>query len=57
MKTKALKIVRRLFNSPHIPTEHNRSYQRQWVRSIRMLGDKWHLAKTVDLRRNDRASV
>lgn len=49
MKTKALKIVRRLFNSQDIPREHNRSYQRQWVRSVRQLGDKWPLAKTVRL--------
>ena len=54
MKTKALKIVRRLFNSPHIPVEHNRSYQRQWVRQVRMLGDKWPLATTIRLSRETR---
>jgi len=57
MKTKALRIVRHLFNSPDIPREHNRSYQRQWVRQIRILGDKWPLAKTIKLERTDRASV
>jgi len=46
MNTKALKIVRHLFCSELVPREHNRSYQRQWVRSVRMLGDKWLLAKT-----------
>lgn len=56
METKALRHVRRLFNNPHIPVEHNRSYRRQWVRQIRLLGDKWLLAKPVE-RKNDNASV
>lgn len=56
MKTKALRRVRQLFNNPYIPTEHNRSYQRQWVRQIRQLGDKWLLAKTIE-RRDDSAAV
>jgi hypothetical protein len=47
MKTQALIKVRQLFNNPYIPVEHNRSYQRQWVRQIRFLGDKWLLAKQV----------
>lgn len=47
MKTQALTKVRRLFNNPNIPVEHNRSYQRQWVRQIRFLGDKWLLAKQI----------
>jgi hypothetical protein len=48
MNTKALKIVRHLFCSEHVPREHNRSYQRQWVRQVRLLGDKWLLAKHVN---------
>lgn len=56
MNTNALRRVRRLFNNPYVPVEHNRSYQRQWVRQIRMLGDKWLLAKHIE-RRNDCASV
>ena len=56
MNTKALKIVRHLFCSEHVPREHNRSYQRQWVRQVRRLGDKWLLAKSVKPR-NDHASV
>jgi hypothetical protein len=56
MNTKALKIVRHLFCSEHIPREHNRSYQRQWVRQVRLLGDKWLLAKSVS-KRGDHASV
>jgi hypothetical protein len=43
MNTTQLKRVRRLFNSDLVPREHNRSYQRQWVRQIRMLGDRWLL--------------
>ena len=57
MNTKALKIVRHLFSCPDIPREHNRSYQRQWVRMVRMLGDKWPLAKTVHLSKQHRAPV
>lgn len=56
MKTETLRHVRKLFNNPHIPVQHNRSYQRQWVRQIRFLGDKWLLAKHVE-RRNDSAAV
>lgn len=45
MNTERLKHVRRLFNSEWVPREHNRSYQRQWVRQIRRLGSKWLLAE------------
>jgi len=48
MKTNALRHVRQLFNNPHIPANHNRSYQRQWVRQIRLLGDRWLLAKPIE---------
>lgn len=57
MKTKALRRVRQLFNNPHIPTEHNRSYQRQWVRQVRQLGDKWLLANPIKRQEEDRAAV
>lgn len=56
MNTKTLKRVRRMFNNPHVPTEHNRSYQRQWVRQIRLLGDKWLLARRIE-RREENAAV
>lgn len=39
MKTQMLRLVRRLYE--------NRYYQRQWVRSVRMLGDRWLLARQV----------
>ena len=48
MNTKVLKKVREMWNNPDIPPHHNRSYQRQWVRQVRMLGDKWLLAKHVN---------
>ena len=50
MNTTALRYVRRLFNAEHVPAHTNRHNQRQWVRSIRFLGDKWLLAKHVERR-------
>ncbi len=47
MNTKMLKHVRQLFNAPHVDKSINRHNQRQWVRSVRFLGDKWLLAKPV----------
>lgn len=55
MNTIALKKVRRMFNSDCVPVSHNRSYQRQWVRQIRRLGDNWLLAKKVE--RNHRSGT
>jgi hypothetical protein len=40
-----LKKVRELYNVDYIPYYQNRDNQRKWVKSIRMLGDKWLLAK------------
>lgn len=54
MNTRMLRRARQLFNSSWVPPEHNRSYQRQWIRQIRNLGDKWLLAKSVE-RRTDAA--
>ena len=47
MKTEMLKRVRRLFNVDYVPREINRANQRKWVRSVRMLGSNWLLAKYV----------
>lgn len=47
MNTTVLRRVREMFNSDLVPPEHNRSYQRQWVRQVRYLGDKWLLAKPI----------
>lgn len=47
METKLLRRLRQLFNCgvPRID-RHN---QRQWVRSVRHLGDKWLLAKSIEV--------
>ena len=48
MNVTVLRHVRQLFNVEHVPTRTNRHNQRQWVRSLRQLGDKWLLAKPVE---------
>jgi hypothetical protein len=45
MKTKALKLVRELFAVDYVPQHTQRHNQRQWVKSVRRLGDRWLLAK------------
>lgn len=45
MKTKILRMARRLWNVPDCPREINRANARKWVRSLRLLGDHWVLAK------------
>ena len=47
MNTKYLIKVRRIFATYDAPPETIRYYQRQWVRSIRRLGDKWLVARPV----------
>ena len=48
MNTRYLRHVRKIFSSYDAPPETIRSYQRQWVRSVRHLGDKWLFAKQVE---------
>ena len=48
MNTKKLKYVRQLFQTYDAPPQTIRSYQRQWVRSVRNLGNNWLLAKKVE---------
>jgi hypothetical protein len=48
MNTRMLTHVRQLWNSPFVPQHINRANQRKWVRSVRMLGDRWLLAKYID---------
>ena len=48
MKTEALKKVRKLFNVDYVPAHQNRHNQRAWVRSVRILGDRWLLSKQVE---------
>lgn len=52
MNTRMLRRARELFSTPYIPKEHNRSYQRQWIRQIRNLGDRWLLARPVERRQD-----
>lgn len=47
MNTKLLKHTRELFKSYDVPEHVRRSYRRKWVRSVRLLGDNWLLAKHV----------
>lgn len=48
MKTSMLIRARRNWNSEYVSRETNRLNQRNWIRSIRHLGDKWLLAKPVE---------
>lgn len=41
MKTEMLIKVRRLFNSNMVPKHTNRHNQKQYIKAIRLLGDKW----------------
>ena len=52
MNTKMLRHVRTLFNTEGVDNRINRHNQRQWVRSIRFLGDKWLLATPVQRKEN-----
>jgi hypothetical protein len=47
MKTAYLTRVRSLFCVAGVPTHIQRHNCRQWIKSIRFLGDKWLLAKQV----------
>jgi hypothetical protein len=47
MNTTVLKHVRSLFNVDYVPAHTNRHNQRQWVRSVRRLGNRWLLAQPV----------
>jgi hypothetical protein len=47
MNTQTLRRVRQLFASDLAPPAVNRANQRKWVRSVRLLGDRWLYAKPV----------
>jgi len=47
MNTKLLIHVRRIFASYDAPPETIRYYQKQWVKSVRNLGDNWLVAKQI----------
>lgn len=47
MNTKALRHVRKMFAHDAAPAAIQRHNMRAWVRSVRLLGDRWLLAKSV----------
>lgn len=47
MNTRFLTHVRKIFNNYDAPPEVIRDYQKQWVKSVRRLGDKWLVAKQI----------
>ena len=55
MNTKMLVKARQLFSVEYMPPEINRANQRKWIRSIRKLGDKWLLAKHIEIERKSNA--
>jgi hypothetical protein len=48
MNVQVLRHVRQLFQGYIVDKQTKRSYARQWVRSVRHLGDKYLLAKKVE---------
>jgi hypothetical protein len=48
MNTHYLTQVRRIFATYDAPPEVIRAYQKQWVKSVRQLGDKWLVAKPIE---------
>lgn len=48
MNVTYLRTVRRLFSNPMTAVSTNRHNQRAWIRSVRLLGDKWLLKKFVE---------
>ena len=42
--------ARRLFNNDMVPEHVNKHNQRQWVRSVMRLGDKWLVRKPIERR-------
>lgn len=45
MNTKLLRLGRKLWSVEGVSRETNRRNMRHWARSLRLLGDKWLLAK------------
>lgn len=49
MQTEQLRRKARvLFNNTQVPQKTNQHNQRQWVRSVLKLGDKWLVAKNIE---------
>jgi len=54
MKTNMLKRARELWNVSDVPRETNRHNQLNWIRGLRIVGDKWLYAHYVERPRHDR---
>ena len=50
MNTRLLTRARRHFCHPLAPRHTARHNMREWVRAVRLLGDKWLLAKPLERR-------
>lgn len=48
MKTNLLKRVREAAQKYDTSEQTRRYYQKQWLQSVRRLGDKWLLLKKID---------
>ena len=51
MNITLLTKVRQLFNVDYVPRSTNRHNQRQYIKSIRLLGDKWLIHKDNKIQR------
>ena len=51
MKTEMLIKVRKLFNSNMVSRNTNRHNQKQYIKAIRLLGDKWLIHKDNKIQR------
>lgn len=47
MNTKLLKHTRELFKTYNVSEQVRRQYRLKWIRSVRLMGDKWLLAQPV----------
>lgn len=48
MKTRLLRMARKLWGVDYMPPHINRLNQLKWARSVAALGDKWLLAKHIE---------
>jgi hypothetical protein len=51
MNTQMLIKVRQLFNVDYVPRSTNRHNQLQYVKAIRLLGDKWLIHKNNEVQK------
>jgi hypothetical protein len=51
MNIKLLTKVRQLFNVDYVPRSTNRHNQLQYIKAIRLLGDKWLIHKNNEVQK------